>query len=873
MVFKCSGPSYSVEQGGGESHTGSGIPRHCRLSAEAGYPGQRDALQEAIAVMQWGAPPLQFMGSIDAANGQLGNRAFMRWVGGFYGGGPGVAAGPGTVPGMPCPARSPVLAAPLQLMPKKHRKKGESAAGAIPEATLETQPGTSSETSAAETAGAPAETPPVAVVEGGPKTGTMPAREEAGEATVSGSKKKKKSRVQVALNTLRAEGVEAFGGYLEAQVGEAGLLHNLVERITRAGDLGDRREAALRVVEERMRRLDPDGIPAGQQAAGSGAGEIAQVAVIAPVRMQLSFREQGVMSCCIKGDVNKLRQLLKFGSVDVNLGTRRGTPLTCSAFCGHTPVARELLSMPAIDVNLGYWNGATPLFMAAQQGHVDLVKLFLAASGINPNLGTLTRKTTPLIIASFKGLEAVVRTLLTARNIKIDLRQIDGATALFASIQNNNPRILEVLVSSGADVNLGLIDGTTPLTRAAHDGSVEILKRLLQAPGILVDKQTTKHVTAIFYAVQQGQFEAARLLLEHGADPELAEENGVTPLHIACLHGRLEIVELLLNAGVDMEREAAGGYTGYETARLAGHQGIMRLIEDRRRDRDIRQGRIEELAPGLQPQEQSLQDRPGETARLSPVETEPATQRVPEREPENEPESRPAPPDPGQAGAASARPPEETPDSPPPAMKPQSPLGQAKTEFISAVLEKLREDWLDPLDGIRVLEQVNTVSDLDGLCAIFNRLAGIERKKYRAGRRPLWRKVPAVEAEGAGAEAGGLAAGAGPHGFELGEKRGLDAEAVEAEVRHHLEQRYHRFVSQAVNDMEFGRGKQTSGYPGVLHASAGIPGVGSCSVFFCLGDEGKLARVVGIGHHLDRGSYRLGYAVDELRGLRTICLK
>ena len=162
-----------------------------------------------------------------------------------------------------------------------------------------------------------------------------------------------------------------------------------------------------------------------------------------------------------------------------------------------------------------------------------------------------------------------------------------------------------------------------------------------------------------------------------------------------------------------------------------------------------------------------------------------------------------------------------------------------------------------------MLEQVNTVADLDGLCVIFNRLAGIERKKFRSGRRQLWRGVPAAEA---------APADAGPCGFALGDKQDLDADAVEDEIKRHLEQSYHRFVRQAVNDMEFGRGKPTAGYPGLLHASAGIAGVGSCSVFFCADANTRVIRIVGIGHHLDRGTYRLDYAAAELRGLRTIRL-
>ena len=77
--------------------------------------------------------------------------------------------------------------------------------------------------------------------------------------------------------------------------------------------------------------------------------------------------------------------------------------------------------------------------MAASQGHVDLVRLLLATRGINPNLGMLGEKTTPLIIAAYKGHEEVVKVLLTASSVRINLRQADGSTALFAATQANFP--------------------------------------------------------------------------------------------------------------------------------------------------------------------------------------------------------------------------------------------------------------------------------------------------------------------------------------------------------------------------------------------------------------------------------------------------
>ena len=190
-----------------------------------------------------------------------------------------------------------------------------------------------------------------------------------------------------------------------------------------------------------------------------------------------------------------------------------------------------------------------------------------------------------------------------------------------------------------------------------------------------------------------------------------------------------------------------------------------------------------------------------------------------------------------------------------------SPLAQAQDALRQEVLGKLRGDNLEPLEGIRLLEAVNASTDIDGLCTLYNRLAGIERQRERARRQGRRQEMLSVAA--------GPAAPLAPV-FSLGEQAGLDAEAVEDEIKGHLSQRYHRFVSQAVNGMEFGRGKRTTGYRGLWHASAGIAGVGSCSVFYYLDGSGQQIRVVGIGHHVGRGAYRLDYAAGELGGVGRI---
>ena len=395
MFYNYSYPCHGRERKMPDSETGAGALQSCRLSREAGFTGQSAALQTLVSGVQNGVAPVQYMRSMDIASHQLGNRAFMHWVGALQAEGVDVAD-------RDAAAQYDPPAASLQLMPKKRKQKTQAAQS--PEALQEEPP---------ENVAATLETPaePGAGVGPEPEETSLQAGPEGAAVTVA-KKKKKKSRVQVALNTLRAEGVETFQRYIEAEVGETGLLRDLTERINRAQDLENVRDAALGFVAMRLRALEREAGTAMQQAAVPGQGEIVETAVITPMKMTLSYREHRLVDSCIKGDVYKLRNLLKVRSIDINMATEWGTPLSLAAFYGHTAIARELLSIPAIDVNLGQWKGATPLFLAASHGHVDLVRLLLATRGINPNLGMLGEKTTPLIIAAYKGHEEVVKILL-----------------------------------------------------------------------------------------------------------------------------------------------------------------------------------------------------------------------------------------------------------------------------------------------------------------------------------------------------------------------------------------------------------------------------------------------------------------------------
>ena len=712
--------------------------------------------------------------------------------------------------------------------------------------------------------------------------------------------------------------MEAFKSYIDAEIREAELLRTLAERIGRAQNLGDNKESARRVVEDRLRVLDPESVPVIAQAAGPGAELGRAVPDIAPVKAELSPREYELFTCCASGNVRRLKQLLRYRKIDINMGSEYGTLLCSASFNGHAGLVRELLSMPGIDVNLAHQTGMTPLYRAAQNGHVEVVKLLLAARGINVNLAEMEGVTplyiaaqnsifnlvemdgvtpldiaaqnghvevvrlllaapginvnlaemegaTPLCIAAQVGQEEEVKLLLDAPTVRIDARKADGATALFNAAQDNFPRIVELLIKRGADVNLALDTGTTPLVFAAHSGHIEVVRVLLRAPAIEVNHMTKSAITALAMACAKGHQDVVTLLLEKGADPNIAHDNGIAPLHTACLRGRTDIVKILLDAGADMDGETAiitadgvaDSYTPYRIAELMGRREIMTLLEQHRQARAVQ---VDTLSP---------EDEPGRsspsTALPEPVSlpaTTPATQAehthsTPSVAAESQATGGMEPADRAPPSAAPELPAQTVPGSGPAPVEPRTPLALGKQELVQEILRKLEQDNLGPLQGIRLLVEVRASASIDGLCGIYNRLAGIERRSERVRRRGGRRRELVV-----GVEA--LPAAVSAPRYALGEKADLDADALEDEIKDHLEQTYHRFISQAVNDMEFGRGKRTTRYAGLWHASAGIAGVGSCSVFYYVHEETQVIRIVGIGHHIDQTTYRLNYATEEL---------
>ena len=193
------------------------------------------------------------------------------------------------------------------------------------------------------------------------------------------------------------------------------------------------------------------------------------------------------------------------------------------------------------------------LIQAAERGDTPTV-LQLLAAGAEINSRDAAGRT-PVMAATHGNQVATVQALIDAgADINLqDNRQDNpflyaGAEGLLA--------ILKPTIAAGADPKLTNRFGGTALIPAAERGPVEVVAELLNHTAVEIDHVNNLGWTALLEAIILGdggpvRTEVVRLLIEAGADVNLADGQGVTPLAHARQRGYTAMIELLEAAGAE----------------------------------------------------------------------------------------------------------------------------------------------------------------------------------------------------------------------------------------------------------------------------------------------------------------------------------
>ncbi|XP_041089465.1 ankyrin-1-like isoform X1 [Polyodon spathula] len=221
--------------------------------------------------------------------------------------------------------------------------------------------------------------------------------------------------------------------------------------------------------------------------------------------------------------------------------------------------------------------GFTPLHIAAHYENLNVAQLLLNR-GASVNF-TPKNGITPLHIASRRGNVIMVKLLLD-RGAQIDSQTKDELTPLHCAARNGHARIIEILLDHGAPIQAKTKNGLSPIHMAAQGDHMDCVRLLLQY-NAEIDDITLDHLTPLHVAAHCGNHRMARVLLDKGAKPNARALNGFTPLHIACKKNHMRVMDLLLKHSASLEAVTESGLTPLHVASFMGHLNVMKLLLQR----------------------------------------------------------------------------------------------------------------------------------------------------------------------------------------------------------------------------------------------------------------------------------------------------
>lgn len=153
-----------------------------------------------------------------------------------------------------------------------------------------------------------------------------------------------------------------------------------------------------------------------------------------------------------------------------------------------------------------------------------------------------------------------------------------GATPLTWAAQCGRADAVAWLLSLGANPEQPDGQKATPLATAARFGQTDAA-RLLLARGADPDRPTPLGLRPLLLACgKRGNLELVRLLVEHGANPHLADNNGWTPLAMAVKSGRTQTTAYLLALGASPDGAPEADYSPLHWAAAENRENDARLL-------------------------------------------------------------------------------------------------------------------------------------------------------------------------------------------------------------------------------------------------------------------------------------------------------
>ena len=175
--------------------------------------------------------------------------------------------------------------------------------------------------------------------------------------------------------------------------------------------------------------------------------------------------------------------------------------------------------------------------LAAEVGHTEMLKVLLEA-GANVESPNADGQTALLAVARTGNVAAAQ--LLLDNGAKVDAKEkFGGQTPLMWASARRHPKMMELLIAKGADVNAASIDRDYQ-----RHVTAEGRPKNLDSGGL----------TPLLYAARENCMACVEVLLKNKADIDLPDPDGVSPLLVAIMNANWDLARQLIQAGADVNQ-------------------------------------------------------------------------------------------------------------------------------------------------------------------------------------------------------------------------------------------------------------------------------------------------------------------------------
>ena len=206
--------------------------------------------------------------------------------------------------------------------------------------------------------------------------------------------------------------------------------------------------------------------------------------------------------------------------------------------------------------------GATQLYWRAREGDYDCTQIILQEARRTSNVKKLVNTAheegdTPLYASSFNGHTKLVEVLVSnGANTEIETNEkstTPGTTALIVACEKGHVEIVNILIRYGADVKKQKEDGADCAYIAAQFNQLKILKLILPGNPELTERHLFKGLTILHTAAWENHYDVAKYIIQESNGSTFNNKQNDyqdTPLGIAIqTEGDLKMVRLLVENG------------------------------------------------------------------------------------------------------------------------------------------------------------------------------------------------------------------------------------------------------------------------------------------------------------------------------------